>query len=139
MSKPEKPKRKTVKSTALKQNPHATGRAGGNVLEVSIGVEVRALREQLGMTISRLAKSAEMSGGMLSKIENGSTSPSLSSLLALSHALHVPVTALFKGFEKSRKATFVKAGDGLEIDRRGTRARSSIYVAWARTARRFNS
>jgi len=106
----------------LAQDPHAAGRAGGNLLEESIGRQVRALREQLGLTISDLARSAGMSGGMLSKIENGSTSPSLSSLLALSRALHVPVSGLFKGFERSREATFVKAGDGLEIDRRVTRA-----------------
>ncbi len=110
------------RKTVLAQDPHSAGKASGNMLEVSIGREVRSLREQLGMTISKLAKSAEMSGGMLSKIENGSTSPSLSSLLALSHALHVPVTALFRGFNKSREATFVRAGDGLEIERRGTRA-----------------
>ena len=113
-------------TAALKQNPHSTsetgGKASGNLLEESIGREVRSLREQLGMTISRLAKSAHMSGGMLSKIENGSTSPSLSSLQALSHALHVPMTSLFKGYENSQKATFVKAGSGLEIERRGTRA-----------------
>jgi len=59
---------------------------------------------------------------MLSKIENGSTSPSLSSLLALTRALHVPMTTLFRSFEQSREVTFVKAGEGLEIDRRGTRA-----------------
>ena len=108
--------------SALIQNPHSAQKAGGNLLEESIGREVHSLREQLGMTISKLAKSAGMSGGMLSKIENGSTSPSLSSLQALSRALHVPVTALFKGFESSREATFVKSGDGLEIERRGTRA-----------------
>ncbi len=106
----------------LVQDPHGSGKAGNNRLEVSIGREVRNLREQLGMTISRLAKSAGMSGGMLSKIENGSTSPSLSSLQSLARALHVPVTALFAGFETDRAATFVKAGDGLEIERRGTRA-----------------
>ncbi len=59
---------------------------------------------------------------MLSKIENGATSPSLASLQALSKALHVPVTALFRGFEEVRDATFVKAGQGLTIERRGTRA-----------------
>jgi transcriptional regulator with XRE-family HTH domain len=59
---------------------------------------------------------------MLSKIENGATSPSLASLQALSRALQVPVTALFKGFEEIRDATFVKAGQGLTIERRGTRA-----------------
>jgi len=106
----------------LAQDPHAVGKAGGNLLEQSIGREVRRLREQLGLTISELARSAKLSGGMLSKIENGSTSPSLSSLLALTRALHVPMTALFRGFEQSREVTFVKAGEGLEIDRRGTRA-----------------
>lgn len=59
---------------------------------------------------------------MLSKIENGSTSPSLASLLALSQSLNVPVSALFRQFEQSGAATFVKAGEGLEIERRGTRA-----------------
>ena len=63
-----------------------------------------------------------MSAGMLSKIENGATSPSLASLQALSRALHVPVTALFRGFEEIRDASFVKAGQGLTIERRGTRA-----------------
>ena len=106
----------------LAQDPHAIARSGSNLLEESIGLEVRRLRDQLRMTISELARSADMSGGMLSKIENGSTSPSLSSLQALSRALNVPLTALFKGFEQSREATFVKAGDGLEIERRGTRA-----------------
>ena len=50
------------------------------------------------------------------------TSPSLASLQALGRALQVPVTALFRGFEEIRDATFVKAGQGLTIERRGTRA-----------------
>lgn len=106
----------------LAQDPHSMVRCGSNMLEESIGLEVRRLREQLHLTISELARSAKLSGGMLSKIENGSTSPSLSSLQALSQALHVPLSSLFKGFEQSREATFVKAGEGLEIERRGTRA-----------------
>ncbi|MEZ5926583.1 MAG: XRE family transcriptional regulator [Hyphomicrobiaceae bacterium] len=91
-------------------------------LEQAIGRAVRKFREELDMTIIELAKSAGMSAGMLSKIENGATSPSLSSLQSLSRALHVPVTALFKGFEETRDATFVRAGTGLTIERRGTRA-----------------
>ena len=59
---------------------------------------------------------------MLSKIENGGISPSLSTLQALSRALHVPVTAFFRRFEEERAATFVRAGEGLKIERRGTRA-----------------
>jgi len=104
------------------QEPHRVGAAIGKLLEETIGREVKRYREKLGLTISELAKGARMSAGMLSKIENGATSPSLASLQALSRALHVPVTALFRGFEEIRDASFVKAGQGLTIERRGTRA-----------------
>ena len=58
---------------------------------------------------------------MLSKIENGVISPSLTTLQSLCRALGVPVTALFRRFEEKRDAVFVKAGQGLAIERRGTR------------------
>jgi transcriptional regulator with XRE-family HTH domain len=109
-------------ASTVDQDPHAAGDAEGRLLEQAIGREVRRFREKLGLTISELAKSSGISAGMLSKIENGSTSPSLSSLQALSKALHVPVTALFRSFEEIHDATFVKAGGGLKIERRGTRA-----------------
>jgi len=104
------------------QDPHGAGAAEGRLLEQSIGREVRAFREKLGLTMAELAKSSGISAGMLSKIENGSTSPSLASLQALSRALSVPVTSLFRSFEEMHDATFVKAGQGLTIERRGTRA-----------------
>ena len=104
------------------QEPHGHGEVQGRLLEQAIGRQVRGFREKLGLTIAELAKAADMSAGMLSKIENGATSPSLGSLQALGKALQVPVTALFKGFEETRDATFVKAGQGLTIERRGTRA-----------------
>lgn len=74
------------------------------------------------MTIKELARAAELSPGMLSKIETGSTAASLHSLHMVSRALQVPVTALFRGYDELHTATFVKAGQGLEIERRGTRA-----------------
>ncbi|MDP9137965.1 MAG: XRE family transcriptional regulator [Pseudomonadota bacterium] len=109
-----------VKPVFPDQDPHGGGRSGR--LEESIGHEVRRFREKLDITLSELAKAASMSAGMLSKIENGSTSLSLSSLQSLSRALQVPVTSLFRSFEEVRDATFVKAGEGLKIERRGTRA-----------------
>ncbi|MBX6321311.1 MAG: helix-turn-helix transcriptional regulator [Rhodospirillaceae bacterium] len=91
-------------------------------LEKAIGREVRAFRRQLDATVAELARQAGLSAGMLSKIENGMTSPSLATLRALSKALNVPVTAFFRRFEEEHDATFVKAGQGLTIERRGTRA-----------------
>lgn len=115
--------RKPAVATALPyQEPHATGPVRRKLLEAAIGREVRRFREKLGLTIAELAKTAGLSAGMLSKIENGATSPSLASLQALGGALQVPVTALFRGFEEVRDASFVKAGQGLTIERRGTRA-----------------
>jgi transcriptional regulator with XRE-family HTH domain len=93
-----------------------------NALETAIGLQVKAFRVDLGMTVVEVAKQAGLSAGMLSKIENGNTSPSLATLKALSRALNVPVTSFFRKFEEVRDATFVKAGEGLVIERRGTRA-----------------
>jgi transcriptional regulator with XRE-family HTH domain len=103
------------------QDPHHVA-SRATRLESAIGREVRAFRHQLGMTVTQLAQSANMSAGMLSKIENGQTSPSLATLTELSRALQVPVTAFFRRFEEERSATYVKAGQGLPIERRGTRA-----------------
>ena len=56
------------------QEPHRASGASGKLLEETIGREVRSFREKLGLTISEVAKMADMSAGMLSKIENGATS-----------------------------------------------------------------
>ena len=84
--------------------------SAGNELERAIGSQVRRYRSQMELTVTELANRAELSPGMLSKIENGNISPSLATLRALSTALHVPVTALFRQFEEQRDATFVPAG-----------------------------
>ena len=115
-------KKSEPKTSVAFQNPHGLDSTGGRYLEQAIGGEVRRYREKTGLTIAELAKSADLSSGMLSKIENGATSPSLGTLQALSKALQIPFTALFKSYDEIRDATFVKAGQGLAIERRGTRA-----------------
>ncbi len=104
------------------QDPHTPSKSAENSLEAAIGTQVREFRQKLNMTVVELAKVAGLSAGMLSKIEHGLTSPSLSTMQNLAKALHVPVTALFRRFEEERDASFVKAGEGLKIERRGTRA-----------------
>lgn len=111
-----------TKKPPLNQDPHRTRDARENVLEVAIGRSVRAFRKQKGITVAELSKATGLSLGMLSKIENGMTSPSLTTLQALSHALSAPLTAFFRGFEEKRVVMQVKAGDGVETERAGTRA-----------------
>lgn len=91
-------------------------------LEIAIGREIRTFRHKMDLTIAELAKLADLSAGMLSKIENGLTSPSLATLQALSTALNIPVTAFFRKYEEEHDASYVKAGQGLVIERRGTRS-----------------
>ena len=96
--------------------------AEGQSIEDAIGAQVRALRKRQDMTVAELASQAGLSAGMLSKVENGAISPSLSSLQSLAHALNVPMTSLFADFEQRQDVTYVKAGEGLTIERRGTRS-----------------
>ncbi|MEE8532816.1 MAG: XRE family transcriptional regulator [Alphaproteobacteria bacterium] len=110
------------------QDPHSLAGSRGNDLEAAIGRQVRALRKKHDMTVTELAGDAGLSSGMLSKIENGLTSPSLATLKALSTALNVPVTALFHKFEEQREATFVPRGEGLKIERRGTRSGHQYHL-----------
>jgi DNA-binding XRE family transcriptional regulator len=92
------------------QDPHRVRDERENILEVAIGREVRAFRARAGMTVAELSKRTGLSIGMLSKIENGNTSPSLTTLQSLSHALNVPVTAFFRRFEDVHNAVHTKSG-----------------------------
>ena len=109
-------------NTPLRQNPHSLSEAREKVLEVAIGREVRAHRKQKGITVAELSMQTELSIGMLSKIENGNTSPSLTTLQTLANVLSVPLTSFFRQYEERREAVHTKAGEGVEIDREGTRA-----------------
>ena len=91
-------------------------------MEASVGAQVRRLRKSLDLTVAELGLAAGISAGMLSKIENGGTSPSLSTLEALAKALNVPVARLFAETEERRDCSFVKADHGVRIERRGTKA-----------------
>jgi len=108
--------------TTFKQDPHSVKDIREKVLEVAIGREVRAFRKQKGITVAELSRKTDLSIGMLSKIENGNTSPSLTTLQTLANALSVPLTSFFSGYEERREAVHTKAGGGLEIEREGTRA-----------------
>ena len=123
-----------------RQSRHRTRRTGGSkvselrtgslapvelpprTLEAGIGTEVRRLRKSLDLTVAELGAAADISAGMLSKIENGTISPSLATLDALARALNVPISRLFAETEERRDCSFVQSGSGVRIERRGTKA-----------------
>ena len=91
-------------------------------LEAEIGVEIRRRRKALDLTVADLGSAAGISAGMMSKIENGAISPSLQTLKALSEALNVPISRLFAETDDRRDCSYVKAGQGVRIERRGTKS-----------------
>lgn len=63
----------------------------------AVGKRVRDLRLKRGLTLQALADVAELSPSMLSLVERGLTSPSLTSLTALAHGLGTNLTDLIVG------------------------------------------
>lgn len=94
----------------LAQGPHKVSEERENSLEVASGREVRAFRHQSGMTIADLSNRTGLPIGMLPKIENGNTSPALSTLQRLAHAMSLPLTSFFQRFEDAPKGANVSLG-----------------------------
>ncbi len=92
-----------------------------DAINQAIGGRLREERRRLSLTLQDVADRSGLSLGMISKIENAQTSPSLRTLARLSQALEVPVTTFFRGFEEERDASYVRAGEGIELVRQGTR------------------
>ena len=110
-------------ASRLTQDPHGASRPEREKnLEIAIGRTVREARLARKITVADLARMTGLSAGMMSKIENGNISASLSTLEALADALSVPITSFFRAYEQKRQAVHTRAGEGLEIEREGTRA-----------------
>jgi transcriptional regulator with XRE-family HTH domain len=99
------------------QAPHVAERN----LERALGNRIRMIRRQQDLSVADLATASHISGGMLSKIENGGISASLSTLQAIATALQVSLSSLFAAFEDRQDCSFVPDGKGVTIERRGTK------------------
>lgn len=113
----------------------AQASAGDTSLETALGQVVREFRYRAGLGIAELARRANLSSGMVSKIENGAISPSLSSIRSLARALQVPVTSLFREFDEVTDATFVRAGEGSLVQRAGQNIQHEYRVLGHTTAK----
>ena len=60
-----------------------------------IGEKLRAVRQQRQISLRKLARTAEISASMLSRIENGSAYPSVRTIYNIAAALSVPVDYFF--------------------------------------------
>lgn len=80
----------------------------------AIGSALRDLREGREFTARQLSTESGVSAAMISRIENGQVSPSISTLSALSKALNVPLVSLFRETGTDHADfTHVREGEGL--------------------------
>ena len=90
-------------------------------LDRHLGQRIRDIRLRNKLTIADVAQIAELSPGMISKLENGQATDSLDSLVSIANALGVAIGSLFKNFgAPAGEARLVKSGEGMEVVRRGT-------------------
>ncbi|PCE66671.1 helix-turn-helix domain-containing protein [Sediminicola luteus] len=74
---------------------------------IGIGKRIKEIRKQNQQTISELAQKAEVSGGLISRIENGRTVPSLPVLFKIIASLDVEVTDFFKAMPHMNGSPFL--------------------------------
>lgn len=77
--------------------------------ENELGKRVRELRNRRGLTIRELASKSGISINTLSLIENGKTSPSVSTLRQIASALNYAITKLFEIPKEALEIVFTKA------------------------------
>jgi transcriptional regulator with XRE-family HTH domain len=78
--------------------------------EINVGRCIRMIRESRSLSIRALAEHSGLAVNTLSLIENGKTSPSVSTLQQLAAALQVPITAFFETDSDAKQIVYTKAG-----------------------------
>jgi len=62
--------------------------------EQKISKNIRKLRTQAELTLTSVAKKADLTKSTLSKIETGQTSPPISTLIRIANAMNVPIRGI---------------------------------------------
>ena len=78
---------------------------------IEVGARLRMLRAGAGLSIRALAEKSGLNVNTLSLIENGKSSPSVSTLQQLASGLGVPVTAFFVTEQGTKTVVHQKDGD----------------------------
>ena len=78
---------------------------------VNVGFRLRQLRLERGLSIRSLAEQSGLNVNTLSLIENGKTSPSVSTLQQIAAALRTPITVFFDTQAMPQAVVYQKAGE----------------------------
>ena len=89
--------------------------------ERSIGLTIRNIRFQTGLTLTALAKEADLTKSTLSKIENGQVSTPISTLMRVAKALDVPIADFFYEEKEEPQYIVTRRGEGSIVQQDGTK------------------
>jgi len=117
------------RAKAQKSKPEGPALERSQSPAVDLGRTARRLRESQNLTLADVAGRAHISSAMLSRLETGRVSPSLETIVALSQALGVTASALMQrvGVDDGG-AQLIRAGEGLETVRSGTRRGHTYHL-----------
>ena len=79
--------------------------------EINVGRRLRELRNERGLSIRALAERSGLNVNTLSMIENGKTSPSVSTLQQVATALELPINTFFETQIYPQSIVYQKAGN----------------------------
>lgn len=91
-----------------------------DTLDIKVGRAIKSLRSLEQLTLADLAERSGVSVPMISKIERGQVSASLSTLDALAQAVGVPVANFFSDTVEKAEISFVRSGEGVTVQRTGS-------------------
>lgn len=80
-----------------------------------VGRQLRVMRKARRLSIRALAELSGLSVNTLSLIENGKTSPSVSTLHQLAESMDVPITAFFECERPKRRIVYQRAGERQQL------------------------
>jgi len=88
---------------------------GKSAVSVDVGIRLRQLREQRGLSIRALARKSGLSANALSLIERGRSSPSVSTLYKVAGAMNVPITTFFQTEPELHDVVHIRAGERTRV------------------------
>jgi transcriptional regulator with XRE-family HTH domain/predicted Fe-Mo cluster-binding NifX family protein len=100
---------KTVGVQAQQTAPDPDHPASQSPAELLVGRKLRELRLRRGLSLRALAERSSLNVNTLSLVENGKSSPSVSTLQQLALALEVPIAAFFESEPLKKRVVFTPA------------------------------
>src|SRR4030042_4855930 len=88
---------------------------GDTPAEIQVGHKLRELRVRQGLSLRALADRSGLNVNHLSLVENGKSSPSVSTLQQLALALDVPISSFFESEPIKKRVVFTPANQRPEV------------------------